>query len=58
MRLLKTEAHERDTTVKDVLARALEAYFAGRLESNALAKLTEGSFDDWNHPRDAGYDRL
>ena len=58
MRLLKAEAHERDTTVKDVLSRALEAYFAERLESTALAKLAEGSFDDWNDPRDADYDRL
>lgn len=50
MRLLEAEAHERDTTVKEVLSRALE--------SKAPAKLAEGSFDDWNDPRDADYDRL
>jgi len=43
MRLLKAEANERGTTVKEVLTRALEAYFADRLESNALAKLAESS---------------
>lgn len=58
MRLLKAEAHERDTTVKDVLSRALEAYFAERLESKALAKLAESSFEEWNDPRDADYDQL
>ena len=35
MKLLKAEANERDTTVKDVLSRALEAYFAERLETKA-----------------------
>lgn len=58
MRLLKAEAAERDTTVKDVLTRALEAYFAERLETKALAKLAEASFSEWNDPRDAEYDRL
>lgn len=58
MRLLKAEANERDTTVKDVLTRALEAYFADRLESKALAKLAEASFTEWDDPRDAEYDSL
>lgn len=58
MRLLKAEANERDTTIKDVLSRALEAYFADRLETKALAKLAESSFDEWDDPRDADYDRL
>jgi hypothetical protein len=58
LKLLKAEANERDTTVKDVLARALEAYFAERLETKALAKLAESSFSEWDDPRDADYDRL
>jgi len=58
LKLLKNEANERDTTVKDVLARALEAYFAERLETKALAKLAESSFSEWDDPRDADYDRL
>ena len=58
LRLLKAEANERDTTVKDVLTRALEAYFADRLETKALAKLAESSFSEWDDPRDAEYDRL
>ncbi len=58
MRLLKAEANERDTSVKDVLTRALEAYFADRLETKALAKLAESSFNEWDDARDAEYDRL
>lgn len=44
--------------MKEVLTRALEAYFADRLETNALAKLAESSFAEWDDPRDAEYDRL
>lgn len=58
MRLLRAEAMERNTTIKDVLTRALEAYFADRLETRALAKLAESSFGEWDDPRDADYDRL
>ena len=58
LRLLKSEANECDTTIKEVLARALEAYFAERLETKALAKLAESSFSEWDDPRDADYDRL
>lgn len=58
IKLLKAEAIERDTTVKEVLTRALEAYFAERLESKALAKLAESSFTEWDDPRDADYDKL
>lgn len=58
MRLLRAEAMERNTTIKDVLTRALEAYFADRLETKALAKLAESSFGEWDDPRDADYDRL
>jgi hypothetical protein len=58
VRLLKAEAQERDTSVKDVLVRALDAYFADRLETKALARLAEATFEEWNDPRDAEYDRL
>ncbi len=58
IRLLRTEAMERGTTIKEVLTRALEAYFADRLETKALGKLAESSFSEWDDPRDADYDRL
>lgn len=58
MRLLKAEAQERDTSVKEVLVTALEAYFADRLETKALARLAESAFTEWGDPRDSEYDRL
>jgi hypothetical protein len=58
VRLLKAEAQERETSVKDVLVRALDACFADRLETKALTRLAEASFEEWNDPRDAEYDRL
>jgi hypothetical protein len=58
VKLLKAEANERDTTVKEVLTKALEAYFAERLETKALTRLAESSFAEWDDPRDAEYDRL
>ena len=58
MRLLKAEAQERDTRVKEVLVTALEAYFADRLETKALARLVESAFTAWDDPRDSEYDRL
>lgn len=58
VRLLKLEAHESDTSIKDVLSRALEAWFAERLETRALARLSEAVFAEWNDPRDADYDKL
>lgn len=58
MKLLKAEANERDTTIKDVSSRALEAYFAERLESKAIARLADAAFREWDDPRDADYDRL
>ena len=58
VRLLKAEAIERDTTIKEVLTRALEAYFADRLETKAFAKLAEPAFGEWDDPRDAEYDKL
>ena len=52
------EAHERDSSIKDVLTRALEAWFADRLETRAFAKLAELTFSDWDDSRDSDGDRL
>lgn len=58
LRLLKAEAQETDSSMKDVLVRALEGYFAHRLESKALLKASESVFEDWNNPLDSEYDKL
>ena len=58
IKLLKYEAQMTDSTVKDVLIRALESYFAHRLETRALLKASESIFTEWNDPRDSDYDKL
>ncbi len=58
MRLLKLEAQETDTTVKEVLVRALESYFHHKLETKALLKASESVFEEWNNPLDAQYDKI
>lgn len=58
LRLLKLEAQETDSSIKEVLVRALESYFNHRLETRALLKAAESVFKDWDDPRDSDYDKL
>ena len=58
VRLLKLEAHEKGSSMKEVLNRALESYFAHQLENKALLKASESVFEEWNDPRDSEYDRV
>lgn len=58
IKLLKLEAQETDSTMTQVLVRALESYFFHRLETRALLKASEETFSEWNNVLDADYDRL
>ena len=58
LRLLKLEAQETGSTIKGVLIKALESYFAHRLETRALLAASESVFSEWNDPRDSEYDKL
>jgi hypothetical protein len=58
VRLIRYEADATDSSMKDVVVRALEAYLAHRLETRALARAAERAFEEWNDPRDADYDKL
>lgn len=58
MRLLKAEAAEKGSSVKEVLITALEGYFAHRIENKDLQRATESAFDEWEDPRDSEYDKL
>ena len=44
LKLLKQEAAATDSSMKEVLINALESYFAHRLETKALMKLSESVF--------------
>jgi hypothetical protein len=58
LKLLKMEAQENDSTIKDVLIKAVEAYFSHRIETRALEKMSESAFNDWNNTQDSEYDQL
>lgn len=58
LKLLKLEAQENETSIKEVLIKALESYFFHRIETRALEKMCESAFDEWDNPLDAEYDRL
>ena len=58
LKMLKAEAHQTDTTVKEVLVTALESYFAHRIENRSLQRVAEEIFDEWRDPRDEEYDAL
>lgn len=58
IRLFKLEAQETGTTMRGILIRALESYFADRLETKALMKASESVFEEWNDPKDSDYDKL
>jgi hypothetical protein len=58
IRLLKLEAQEKGTSMREVLIDALESYFAHRLETKALLRASESVFSEWDDPRDSEYDQL
>ena len=58
LRLLKLEAAHEGRPIREVVVRALEGYFSARKENQAVVKLAEKVFADWDNPKDAEYDRL
>lgn len=58
LRLLKLEAQETHSSANDVVIRALETYFHHSLETKVLLRAAESTFEEWNDPRDAIYDKI
>jgi len=58
LKLLKAEAAEKESSVKEILITAIESYFSHRLENKELQRLSEVVFDEWDDPRDSEYDKL
>ena len=58
IKLLKAEANENSTSIREVLITALETYFAHKLENKGLSKLAESAFDEWDDPKESEYDHL
>jgi hypothetical protein len=58
LKLLKSEANEKNSSIREVLIVALESYFGHRLESKALQKASDAVFEEWNDKKDSDYDNL
>lgn len=58
LKLLKAEANDQGSSIREVLITALEGFFAHRVESKQLMRATEVVFDEWEDPRDKDYDKL
>ena len=56
--LLRRRAADAGTTQKEVLIKALDAYFANEQESMLLETAASRSFAEWNNPEDAIYDKI
>lgn len=58
IKLLKLEASETNTSMKEVLIKALESYFAHKIETKMLQKTSEDIFTEWHDEKDSAYDNL
>lgn len=58
LKLIKMEAQETNSTMKEIIKKALEAYFFHKLELKALQKASESIFEEWDNELDSDYDNL
>lgn len=58
LKLLRLEAAQEGKTIREIITIALEAYFSSRRENQAILKLAEQAFAEWDNPRDSDYDRV
>lgn len=58
LKLLRWEATERSTTIREIVVEALENYFSSRLENQALLNYADSIFTEWENEEDSIYDQL
>ncbi len=58
VRTLRMHASRAGLSQKEVVARALEAYFAHEAESAFLLDTATQAFAEWDNPEDEVYNRL
>jgi hypothetical protein len=58
VKLLRLEAAHEGKTIREVITNALEAYFSARREDQALMKLAERVFSEWDNPKDSAWNEL
>ena len=55
---LKFLAAQEHLSLREIIMKAVNACFADYLENQAVAKLAEQAFAEWDNPQDATYDKL
>ena len=55
---LKLQAVQERKALREVVVEALQNYLSHKKENQNLMKLAEASFQEWDNPKDAEYDRL
>lgn len=58
LKLLRWEAAQRSTTIREIVVEALEGYFSSRAENQALLNFADSMFAEWENEDDAIYDQL
>ena len=58
VKLLRLEAAQEGKTLREVIVAALESYFSAKRENQAVMKLAERVFSEWDNPKDSEYDRV
>ncbi|HBF13867.1 MAG TPA: hypothetical protein DDW49_10875 [Deltaproteobacteria bacterium] len=58
IQLVQLEAVSQHKSLREVVVDALKSYFSNKKENKALLKLAEKTFEEWDNPKDAEYDKL
>jgi hypothetical protein len=56
--LLKMESLRLHQSVRSIVVTALESYFLHRKENQALTKMANRIFEEWDNSKDSKYDKL
>lgn len=57
-KMLRLKAAQEGKAIREIIVEALQSYFSHNQENHAILKLAEKTFEEWNSPADAQYDRL
>ena len=58
LKQLKIASAEKNQSIREIVTEALDAYFSNYLENRAIQKLAEKTFEEWDNPLDAAYDKM
>lgn len=57
-KMLKLEAAVERKPIREIIVQALRGFFSNKKENQAMLKLAEKTFEEWDNPKDADYDKL